>query len=82
MPRLLQVLRHGTGYIRHSRPLSHSSTMTIFDGKVKRIQRDRALASVDSHLYDYLKEEVAFRVADRVFDIKRFLKDCCYSISH
>lgn len=48
--------------------------MTIFDGKVKRIQRDRALASADSHLYDYLKEEVAFRVADRVFDIKRFVE--------
>lgn len=74
MPRLLQVFRHGTGYIRNSRSLSQSNTMTIFDSKVKRIQRERALSSADSHLYDYLKEEVAFRVADRVFDIKRFVK--------
>ena len=68
MPKLLQLIRHGC--FKHCRYLSQSS-LNIFDNKIKRIQRDRALASPDSHLYDYLREEVAFRVADRVFDIKR-----------
>nr|CAD7432827.1 unnamed protein product [Timema monikensis] len=35
------------------------------------LQRERAARASDVHLYDYLKEEVGYRLADRVFDIKR-----------
>lgn len=48
-----------------------STNVNIFSDKIKRLQRDRSFASPDSELYDYLKDEIAFRVADRIFDIKR-----------
>ncbi|KAJ6218292.1 hypothetical protein RDWZM_009449 [Blomia tropicalis] len=32
---------------------------------------DLALSNPESHLYDYLKEEVSIRLTDRIFDIKR-----------
>lgn len=43
----------------------------IFNNHIKQLQRNRAYSNPDSSLYDYLKDEVAFRVADRIFDIKR-----------
>lgn len=48
--------------------------MNIFDRNAKRLQKERAALSPDVALYDYLKEEVGFRLADRVFDIKREFK--------
>ncbi|XP_052862824.1 arginine-hydroxylase NDUFAF5, mitochondrial [Anopheles cruzii] len=45
--------------------------VNIFDRKAKRSQRERAAKSGDVELYDYIKEEVGFRLADRIFDIKR-----------
>lgn len=50
------------------------STMNIFDRKAKLLQRERAARSPDADLYDYIKEEVGFRLSDRVFDIKRQFK--------
>ncbi|XP_062135569.1 arginine-hydroxylase NDUFAF5, mitochondrial [Drosophila sulfurigaster albostrigata] len=50
------------------------SHMNIFDRNAKRLQKERAALSADVGLYDYLKEEVGFRLADRVFDIKREFK--------
>ncbi|KAJ2793287.1 hypothetical protein H4R20_006586, partial [Coemansia guatemalensis] len=44
----------------------------VFDRKAKRQQRDRAASrTVDSREVDYLRDEVAARVADRLLDIKR-----------
>ncbi|PIA15703.1 S-adenosyl-L-methionine-dependent methyltransferase [Coemansia reversa NRRL 1564] len=44
----------------------------VFDRKAKRQQRDRAAArTIDSREVDYLRDEVAARVADRLLDIKR-----------
>lgn len=45
--------------------------MNIFDRKAKRLQRDRAAMQSDANVYQYLREEIGFRVADRVFDIRR-----------
>uniref|UniRef100_A0A1A9ZWC7 Arginine-hydroxylase NDUFAF5, mitochondrial n=1 Tax=Glossina pallidipes TaxID=7398 RepID=A0A1A9ZWC7_GLOPL len=47
------------------------SHQLIFDRKAKKLQRERAAIRQDVELYDYLKEEVGFRLADRIFDIKR-----------
>lgn len=47
------------------------SSMNIFDREVKRIQRNRIALDPKSTDYDYVKEEVGYRVADRIFDIKR-----------
>ncbi|KAJ1862989.1 hypothetical protein LPJ73_000628 [Coemansia sp. RSA 2703] len=44
----------------------------VFDRRAKRMQRDRAAArAADSREVDYLRDEVARRVADRLLDIKR-----------
>ncbi|KAI8343200.1 S-adenosyl-L-methionine-dependent methyltransferase [Chlamydoabsidia padenii] len=44
----------------------------VFDRQVKKKQKDRAAAHKDqSRLVDYLKDEVAARVSDRLLDIKR-----------
>ncbi|KAJ2551595.1 hypothetical protein EV175_003634 [Coemansia sp. RSA 1933] len=44
----------------------------VFDRKAKQMQRDRAASRVlDSREVDYLRDEVAARVADRLLDIKR-----------
>ncbi|XP_045769966.1 arginine-hydroxylase NDUFAF5, mitochondrial [Maniola jurtina] len=46
-------------------------TMNIFDRKAKILQKERAAQSEDYHLSEYIKEEVGWRTADRIFDIKR-----------
>ncbi|KAG1701313.1 Arginine-hydroxylase NDUFAF5, mitochondrial [Nymphon striatum] len=45
--------------------------LSVFDRNAKRIQRDRAALNEDVELFDYLKDEIGFRLADRVFDVKR-----------
>ncbi|ORX99931.1 S-adenosyl-L-methionine-dependent methyltransferase [Basidiobolus meristosporus CBS 931.73] len=48
------------------------SVATVFDRKVKQIQRDRAALNVTkSREVDYLKDEIAARVVDRLLDIKK-----------
>ncbi|RVE54394.1 hypothetical protein evm_000879 [Chilo suppressalis] len=50
-------------------------TMNIFDRKAKILQRERSAQRDDYHLVEYIKEEVGWRTADRVFDIKRTFKN-------
>nr|CAG4641025.1 EOG090X09JT [Eulimnadia texana] len=45
--------------------------MNVFDREAKKLQRDRAARAANASLYDYLKDEVGYRVADRVYDINR-----------
>lgn len=49
-------------------------SLNIFDRNTKTLQRQRAALAEDANLYDYLKDEIGFRLADRVFDIKRKFK--------
>ena len=51
--------------------LSNTSTFNIFDSKSKRLQKEVSLELDESQKYDYLKDEIAYRVVDRVYDIKR-----------
>lgn len=53
------------------RNLPEDSVMNIFDRNAKRIQKERAANAPDVALYDYLKEEVGFRLSERILDIKR-----------
>ena len=46
--------------------------MNIFDRKAKRLQKNRAAIAPDAATYDYLKDEVASHVVDRVCDVSRF----------
>ncbi|KAK9722688.1 hypothetical protein K7432_002499 [Basidiobolus ranarum] len=61
--------------INTSQRLAYSTeynVATVFDRKVKRIQRDRAALNVSqSREVDYLKDEIASRVVDRLLDIKK-----------
>ncbi|CAD7012052.1 arginine-hydroxylase NDUFAF5, mitochondrial isoform X1 [Ceratitis capitata] len=50
---------------------TQTAYQNIFDRNAKRLQKERAARSPDVELYDYLKEEVGFRLADRIIDIKR-----------
>jgi NADH dehydrogenase [ubiquinone] 1 alpha subcomplex assembly factor 5 len=45
--------------------------MNVFDRNIKKSQKN--LTSIDPEYknYEYLFEEVGYRVADRVFDVKR-----------
>ena len=47
------------------------NVMNIFDRTAKARQRERAALREDVDDFDYLKEELGFRLADRVLDITR-----------
>ncbi|KAF9360752.1 hypothetical protein BGX26_007878 [Mortierella sp. AD094] len=48
------------------------ATFQVFDREGKRLQRERAASNIQlSRQVDYVKDEVAFRVVDRLLDIKR-----------
>ncbi|XP_072240153.1 arginine-hydroxylase NDUFAF5, mitochondrial [Leuresthes tenuis] len=55
------------------RGLSASSrgTMNVFNRDMKKRQKNWAASLQDAHQYDYLRDEVGSRVADRVYDITR-----------
>ncbi|XP_012280977.1 arginine-hydroxylase NDUFAF5, mitochondrial [Orussus abietinus] len=54
--------------------LPPGSVMYVFDRKAKVLQKERAARAPDVELFDYVKDEVGYRLADRVFDIKRKFK--------
>ncbi|XP_043968984.1 arginine-hydroxylase NDUFAF5, mitochondrial isoform X2 [Gambusia affinis] len=61
--------RSGSG--SGSGPGSGSGSMNVFNREMKRRQKNWAAVLQDGHQYDYLREEVGSRVADRVYDIAR-----------
>ncbi|XP_076162597.1 arginine-hydroxylase NDUFAF5, mitochondrial isoform X2 [Ptiloglossa arizonensis] len=48
--------------------------MYVFDRNAKLLQKERAAQAPDVKLYDYIKDEVGYRLSDRIFDIKRKFK--------
>ncbi|KAM9856547.1 arginine-hydroxylase NDUFAF5, mitochondrial isoform 2-T3 [Aulostomus maculatus] len=46
-------------------------SMNVFDRSMKKRQKNWAASLQDSRQYDYLRDEVGSRVADRVYDIAR-----------
>ncbi|XP_034233699.1 arginine-hydroxylase NDUFAF5, mitochondrial [Thrips palmi] len=53
------------------RNLPEDNVMNIFDRNAKRIQKERAALDPEVAVFDYLKEEVGFRLSERILDIKR-----------
>ncbi len=45
--------------------------MNVFDRNIKKIQKNLTAVDPDYKNYEYLFDEVGFRLADRVFDVKR-----------
>lgn len=58
----------------NNRIKNEDSGVNIFDRNTKHLQRERAALATDVNLYDYLKDEIGYRLADRIFDIKRKFK--------
>ncbi|XP_054002384.1 arginine-hydroxylase NDUFAF5, mitochondrial isoform X1 [Hylaeus anthracinus] len=54
--------------------LPQDSVMYVFDRNAKLLQRERAAQASDVKLYDYIKDEVGYRLSDRIFDIKKKFK--------
>ena len=50
---------------------SNQTIMNVFDRNIKKSQKNLAAIDPEYKNYEYLFEEVGYRVADRVFDIKR-----------
>ncbi|KAJ8246161.1 hypothetical protein GJAV_G00264360 [Gymnothorax javanicus] len=59
--------------LTHERTFSSSvgGAMNVFDRNMKRKQKNWAAVLQDAVKYDYLRDEVGSRVADRVYDIAR-----------
>ncbi|ORZ40427.1 S-adenosyl-L-methionine-dependent methyltransferase [Catenaria anguillulae PL171] len=51
-------------------PLRPSGPPVIFDRNAKKLQRDRASRHPNSRATDYLKDEIANRLVDRILDVK------------
>lgn len=47
------------------------STTNVFDRRTKIRQRQLAVSQENSHIYDYLKDEIALNLIDRIADVKR-----------
>uniref|UniRef100_A0A8C1TFE8 Arginine-hydroxylase NDUFAF5, mitochondrial n=1 Tax=Cyprinus carpio TaxID=7962 RepID=A0A8C1TFE8_CYPCA len=50
---------------------SQGGVMNVFDRSMKRRQKQWASSLLDSDKYDYLRDEVGSRLADRVYDVSR-----------
>ncbi|KAG5441927.1 NADH dehydrogenase [ubiquinone] 1 alpha subcomplex assembly factor 5 [Clonorchis sinensis] len=55
----------------HSSTISGQNVMYVFDRCTKLKQRIRSTQLPNPHLYEYVREEIASRLADRVCDISR-----------
>ncbi|KAG9484362.1 hypothetical protein GDO78_009989 [Eleutherodactylus coqui] len=72
----LAVLRGGrtsdpTVPVRRAATSGTENVFNVFDRSMKRRQKNWAASQEDAHQYEYLREEVGDRVADRVFDVAR-----------
>jgi hypothetical protein len=80
LPSVNKVFLNSTKQIEFKRPLQITSilnkqdipsNLNIFDRNTKRIQRNSIVSDTNFKDYEYIKSEVGYRVADRIFDIKR-----------
>ncbi|XP_061535280.1 arginine-hydroxylase NDUFAF5, mitochondrial isoform X2 [Phycodurus eques] len=53
------------------RSFGRSAARGVFDRNTKKTQKERAAAGGRGQKYDYVREEVGSRVADRVYDVAR-----------
>uniref|UniRef100_A0A7E4W9J7 Arginine-hydroxylase NDUFAF5, mitochondrial n=1 Tax=Panagrellus redivivus TaxID=6233 RepID=A0A7E4W9J7_PANRE len=65
-------LRPQTSAVCRCRWASTNPSNLVFDRQTKRHQRDWAAAQPDFDLAQYVKDEIGYRVADKVFDLTKF----------
>lgn len=63
-----QFISYGT---KTQNTTKFTNTLNIFDRESKRIQKNLTCSNLNYREHEYIKDEIGFRVADRVFDIKR-----------
>lgn len=63
------IRRISNSSVLRAKPLPPN--LNIFDRWTKKTQRNRTAYYPDYKNYEYIKSEVGYRVADRIFDIKR-----------
>lgn len=69
----IHIIRNFT-LSRHVLALPANSVMYVFDRNAKLLQRERAAKMPNPETFDYLKDEVGYRLSDKIFDIKRKFK--------
>uniref|UniRef100_A0A8D9B328 NADH dehydrogenase [ubiquinone] 1 alpha subcomplex assembly factor 5 n=1 Tax=Cacopsylla melanoneura TaxID=428564 RepID=A0A8D9B328_9HEMI len=57
--------------VQQSRNELNDQIMYVFNRENKVLQKERLAKLEDVEVYDYLKDEVGYRLSDRVFDIKK-----------
>ncbi|XP_051172079.1 arginine-hydroxylase NDUFAF5, mitochondrial [Leptopilina boulardi] len=72
-PIIVTCLRNLT-LTKHVSALPANSVMNVFDRNAKLLQRERAAKMPDPKIYDYIKDEVGYRLADKIYDVKRKFK--------
>ncbi|KAM4771958.1 arginine-hydroxylase NDUFAF5, mitochondrial [Rhinophrynus dorsalis] len=71
-PRRLLLAEHHCSLSRKgASTFGTENVFNVFDRQMKRKQKNWAASQPDAQQYDYLKEEVGERIADRVFDVAR-----------
>ncbi|KAH7710158.1 methyltransferase [Aphelenchoides avenae] len=66
-------------HVRYASTSTVPSHVKVFDRRTKQLQRDRAARAENFDVFQYVKEEVGYRVADKVFDLTRF-NDVCLDL--
>ena len=64
-------IRSAASICRHYATSLDKPRHFVFDREAKRRQRERAILDPEHKLYDYLKEEVGYRLFDNLYDIQR-----------
>nr|CAG4647216.1 EOG090X09JT [Megafenestra aurita]SVE92510.1 EOG090X09JT [Megafenestra aurita] len=54
-----------------SQNIIKGNMMNVFDRQAKQLQRESAASRKDYPVFNYLKDEVGYRLSDRVYDINR-----------
>jgi len=73
------VNRRQGHFLKHHNPIcvaqfrhyAKETIMNVFDRNAKRIQKNRTALNDDYKVYEYIREDVGWRMADRIFDVKR-----------
>lgn len=68
----IRRIKYVANQTRHLTTTTQVCNMNIFDQQTKIHQKNMAAQLPDHQVYDYLRDEVAERVADRLADITRF----------
>lgn len=74
-PFLFRYLSTSAKTPQQKTPQPKGAGIDVFDRQAKRMHRNWAAGQPDHKIYEYIREEVGYRVADRIYDCKRFFEN-------